>query len=138
MSELSDQDVNEIEEIHNRWIAEELAGNSSHVIDFCTDDVKWIPPNAPPLVGKETIAEYLKNNAVDLRHVQVKDVMIRGSGPVAYLTSDYYSRFTVEKATEIQEVTGTHLWVLRKIENGRWQVDLVTWSVWECRLDTAV
>ena len=130
MSELSDQDVDAIEEVHNRWIREELAGNSSQVIELCTDDVRWIPPNAPPLVGKESITRYLNDNSVELKEVNVTEVMIRGSGSVAYLTSGYHSRFVAEPKTEMQDSTGTHLWVLRKTAGGAWRVAIVAWSLW--------
>lgn len=131
MSELSGQDVDAIEEVHNRWIREELAGNSSQVIELCTDDVKGIPPNAPPLVGKEAIAQYLNDSSVELKDVHVKEVIIRGSGSVAYLTTGYHSRFVGAGQTEMQEATGTHLWVLRKTGGGAWRVAIVAWSLWE-------
>ena len=133
MSELSGQDVDAIEEIHNRWIRKELAGNSSQVIELCTDDVRWIPPNSPPLVGKGAIAQYLNESSVELKDVNVKEVVICGSGSVAYLTSGYHSRFVVEGDTEMQEATGTHLWVLRKTRGGAWRVAIVAWSLWEVR-----
>jgi uncharacterized protein (TIGR02246 family) len=133
MFELSSQDLEAIEEVHNRWIREELAGNGSQVIELCTDDVKWIPPNAPALVGKKAIAQYLNESLVGLKDLNVKDVIIGGSGSVAYLTSSYHSRFVVEGQTEMQEATGTHLWILRKTGGGAWRVAIVAWSLWEAR-----
>jgi uncharacterized protein (TIGR02246 family) len=130
MSELPSQDVDAIEEVHNRWVREELAGDSSHVIELCTDDVRWIPPNTPPLVGKEAIAQYLSDSTVGLKDVQAGDVVICGSGSVAYLTSSYHSRFVVEGSSEMQEATGTHLWILRKTGGGAWRVAIVAWSLW--------
>ena len=131
MSELSNQDVDAIEEVHNCWIREELAGNSAQVIELCLNDVMWIPPNARPLVGKEAIEQYLSESSEELKDVNVKEVMIRGSGSVAYLTSCYHSRFVVEGQTEMQEAAGTHLWVLHKTEGGEWRVAIVAWSLWE-------
>lgn len=133
MSELSGQDVNAIEEVHNCWIREELAGNIAQVIELCMNDVKWIPPNAPPLVGKEAIEQYLNESSEELKDINVKEVMISGSGSVAYLTSCYHSRFMVEGQTEMQEATGTHLWVLRKTGSGEWRVAIVAWSLWKLR-----
>ena len=130
MSELLSQDLEAIQEVHDRWIRKELAGEGSHVIELCTDDVRWIPPNAPPLVGKEAIAQYLSDNIVDLRDVQTADVVICGSGSIAYLTSSYQSRFVVEGSSEMRETTGTHLWVLRKTGKGDWRLAIVTWSSW--------
>ena len=131
MSELSDEDIDAIEEIHNYWIKEELAGNSSRVIELCTDDVRWIPPNAPPLVGKEAIARYLSDSRVLLKEVQVGDVVIRGSRSLVYLTSNYRSRFIVEAGSEMEEAVGAHLWILRKTMSGVWRVAIVAWSSWE-------
>lgn len=128
MSELSDQDVKAIDEIHDQWISEELAGHSSQLIGLCTNDVRWIPPDAPSLVGKEAIAQHLNDNSVDLKDVQIRDVVIRGSDSVAYLTSSYYSQFVIEGASERQEASGTHLWVLRKTADGVWKVAVVAWS----------
>jgi len=130
MSELLDQDVEAIEEIHNFWISEELAGNSSRVIELCTDDVRWIPPNAPPLVGKEAIARYLSDSSVRLKDVQVADVVIRGSRSVAYLTSNYHARFVVDGGSEMQEAVGAHLWILRRTVSDGWRVAIVAWSSW--------
>ncbi|HET6669967.1 MAG TPA: DUF4440 domain-containing protein [Pyrinomonadaceae bacterium] len=131
MPELSDEDVEAIEEIHNYWIKEELAGNSSRVIELCTDDVRWIPPNAPPLVGKEAIGRYLSDSRVHLKEVRVGDVVIRGSRSLVYLTSNYRSRFVVEAGSEMQEAVGAHLWILRKTVSGAWRVAIVAWSSWE-------
>jgi ketosteroid isomerase-like protein len=135
MSEISDQDVEAIKDIHNQWIREELAGNSCQIFELCTNDVTWIPPDAPSLVGKEAILQYLNGNSVDLKDVQTNDIVIRGSDSVAYLTSSYYSRFLAEGAFEMQEATGAHLWVLRKTADGVWQVAVVAWSLWKTASD---
>src|SRR3990172_6269755 len=131
MSELSPKNAAAIEEIHRRWIGEELAGNKSQIIELCTNDVTWIPSDAPPLVGKEAIAQYLHDNAVDLKDVRISDVVIRGSNSVAYLISGYRSRFVANGASDMQEATGTHLWVLQKTGEGMWQIAVVAWSSWK-------
>ena len=131
MSELSDQDLEAIEEIHNHWIREELVGNNSAIIELCTDDVRWLPPNAPPLVGKTAVAKYLNDNSVDLKDVQVGDVVISGGSSVVYLTSNYCSRFMIDGNSKMQEAVGAHLWILRKTMDGRWRVAIVAWSSWK-------
>ena len=131
MSELSDQDLEAIEEIHNHWIREELAGNNSRIIELCTDDVRWIPPNARPLVGKTAVAKYLNDNSVDLKDVQVGDVVISGGSSVAYLTSNYCSRFIIDGNSEMQEAVGAHLWILKKTVAEGWRVAIVAWSSWD-------
>ena len=131
MSELSGQDVDSIREIHNRWIRAELAGDSSCIVELCADDVRWMPPNAPPLVGKHAIANYLNDDTVGLKQIQVKDVVIHGSGSLAYLSGNYHSQFVVSGGFVMQEARGTHLWIVRKTECGEWRVAVLAWSSWE-------
>jgi uncharacterized protein (TIGR02246 family) len=135
MSELTGEDLAAIQEIHDRWLSAELRGDHSQVIELCTDDVCWIPPNAPPLNGKHAIAQYLDENTVDLKDIQVRDVLIRGNDSIAYLTGYYHTWFKLPDEAQIQdakihESTGAHLWILRKTGNGSWRVAIVSWSYW--------
>lgn len=129
MDELSEREVREINELHDRWIAKELAGHSSQLLDLCVEESQWIPPDAPPLRGKEAIAKYLAATKGALQEVDVDDMFIGGSDTTAYLTSNYCTRFLPEGASETQEVTGTHLWVLQK-QAGEWRVVVIMWSSW--------
>ena len=134
MSDLSEQDRKAIEAVHSRWIQEELAGKATRTIALCTTDVKWIPPNGPPLETKDAISKYLNASSVDVKDIQIKDLEIRGSDTVAYLSANYHSRFLIEGEVKPQESTGTHLWILRKTSDGIWLVAVVAWSAWETTL----
>jgi ketosteroid isomerase-like protein len=130
MTELSEQDLNSIKDLHDIWIAKELEGNGPEVVDVCTDDVQWLRPDGPPIVGKEEIVHYLASERVKLLTVDVTDVSVQGSGSFAYLTSNYTTRYLTEGHSEIpHEEKGTHLWVLRK-EGDQWRVAIVAWSSW--------
>jgi ketosteroid isomerase-like protein len=130
MKELSEQDINNIKNLHEIWIAKELEGNGSDAVDLCTEDAQWLPPDAPPIVGKKEIRNYLTTERVNLLTVEAIDVSVQGSGSVAYLISNYTTRYLTEGHSEIaHEAKGTHLWVLRK-EGDRWRVAVVTWSSW--------
>ena len=56
MGEFSDQDHDAILAIHDRWIAEEIAGNGLAVLQYCTDDVRWLVPGGREVVGKDAKA----------------------------------------------------------------------------------
>ncbi|HZI86071.1 MAG TPA: nuclear transport factor 2 family protein [Pyrinomonadaceae bacterium] len=129
MAELSERDLVEINELHDKWIGTELAGNSSQLVDLCAEEIQWIAPDARPLRGKEAIAQYLEATTVELRQVDLDDVLIGGSDMTAYLTSNYRTRFSSKGHSEIHEATGTHLWIFRKID-GKWQIVVVAWSSW--------
>jgi ketosteroid isomerase-like protein len=129
MSELSDHDKQLIADLHKRWISEELVGNSSKVLGYCTEGVMWMPPQSPPLLGKETIAQYLNENQVLLKDVKISNLSIKGNDTVAYLTSDYSSHFVAQGETTTQEADGTHLWVLEKTKDDLWLVAVVAWNL---------
>ena len=127
MTALSEEDLKNIKDLHRRWIAKELEGNESEVVDLCTADVKWLVPDAPPIVGKEEIAKYLASHHVELETLEVSDPLIEGNETIAYLTSNYRACYVAEGLLE--EAKGTHLWILRK-EGNDWRVAVVTWNSW--------
>ena len=128
MSELSANDRVLIADLHKKWMSEELIGNSTNVIEFCTDDVMWMPPQSPPLLGKEAVFHYLKETWSFIKDVKISNLSIKGNEGVAYLTSDYLSHFVPQGETATHEANGAHLWVLEK--KGRvWLVAIVAWSM---------
>ena len=130
MTKLSEQDVKSIKQLHDIWIAKELQGKGSEVVDLCTEDVQWLPPDGPPIVGKEYIANYLATQRVQLLTVDAADVSVQGSGSIAYLISNFTTHYLTEGHSEVpHEAKGRHLWVLRK-ETDQWLVAVVTWSSW--------
>ena len=129
MTEISQQDLNKIKEVHDLWIAKELEGNGSEVIALCTPDIRWLPPNNPPIVGKEEIAKYLADHPTKVESIDIYDLCIHGNGSLAYLIGNYRTHYLTEDHSRLHESTGTHLWVLRK-EVNYWRVAVVTWSAW--------
>ena len=130
MTELSRQDLNKIKDVHDLWIAKEIEGNGSEVIDLCTQDIQWLPPNDPPILGKEQIAKHLAAHPTKVESIDISDRFIHGSGSLAYLISNYRTHYLTEGHAELRESTGSHLWVLRK-EGDDWRVAVVTWSAWQ-------
>ena len=129
MNEISQQDLNKIIGVHELWIAKELEGNESEVIDLCTEDIQWLAPNDPPIVGKEEIAKHLAAHPTKVESIDINDLCIHGSGSLAYLISNYRTHYLTPGHSGLHESTGAHLWVLRK-EGDDWRVAAVTWSVW--------
>ena len=130
MTQLSEEDLNSIRKLHDIWIAKELEGNAYEIVDLCTEDVQWLPPDAPPVLGKEEIEKYLATQDAKLLAIDAIDVSVQGSGSVAYLISNYTTRYLIEGHSEVpHEAKGTHMWVLRK-ERDQWGVAVVTWSSW--------
>ena len=125
-----DQHLQTIKDLHNRWIGEELAGNRSKLVDFCTDDIQLIPPDAPPVVGKEAVGKYLVASTVQPKAINISNLSIGGNGSFAYLTSSYRTQFLTEGHAGMHEATGNHLWILHKADSGDWRIAVLTWSSW--------
>ena len=129
MTEIPQHDLKKIKDVHDLWIAKELEGNGSEVIDLCTEDIQWLPPNAPPIVGKEEIVKHLAAHSTKVESIDISDVCIHGSGSLAYLISNYRTHYLTPDHSGLHESTGSHLWIMRK-EGDDWRVAVVTWSVW--------
>ena len=125
--DLSKEDLQQIEDLHDRWIACELAGDAQGVLRLCTDDVQWLVPDRGLLVGKEAARALLAEPGAEIRAIETADVRIRGGGSFAYKTSNYNTRYAAADGSEVRVNKGTHLWILRKTD-GEWQVALVTWQ----------
>lgn len=129
MSELSVDDLRAIEDVHSRWIEAELTGDNLAVLRLCSDDIVWIPPDSPLLEGKEAITCWLKATVeVEIKSLEVTDLRIDGNGTLAYKTGKYSTVYTAAGSSELREVQGTHLWILKKSAGGDWQASIVTWT----------
>ena len=130
MTQINDHDVQTITDLHNRWIAHELAGATSKLVDFCTDDTQWMPPDGPPIVGKESVANYLTSMKMELTEIDIMDLSISGTDSFAYLMSNYRTQFLTGGHTGIHEAKGSHLWILQKAGDGDWRIAVLAWSSW--------
>ncbi|MGG6242069.1 YybH family protein [Nodosilinea sp. AN01ver1] len=127
MLTLPTDDLDAIGHIHRRWIELELAGNGLEVLQFCTDDVRWLVPNAEMIVGKDAACSLLESD-VQIVELTTEQVEITGHGRLAYKTSRYTTRFVSPESGEILAASGTHLWILHKQPDAQWKVALVTWQ----------
>ncbi len=127
MREFSDQDHDAILTIHDRWIAEEIAGNGLAVLQYCTDDVRWLVPGGREVVGKDAARQLLMSAGITIHSIATSDIRVEGSGGLAYKTAAYETRYVVEASGETHTEFGRHLWVLRRA-GAEWKVALVTWQ----------
>ena len=131
MSELSAVDLQAIEQLHTRWIDYERAGDNLSLLRLCTDDVMWLPPNSPALIGQQAIIQWLRSSEAKIVNLEITDLRIRGSGSLAYKTSNYSTAYVGTDSPETKSVKGSHVWILHKLTEGGWKVALVTWSTFE-------
>jgi uncharacterized protein (TIGR02246 family) len=122
--------VRSIIEGHNadamRWYA---AGDAESLANLFSVDAWQMPPNAPPLVGREVIRAFWKN-ALDWGswkfELHTQDVAV--SGPLAVERGKYRLRFTAKPGVSQMpslEDQGNYVVLWRREDDGEWR------AVWD-------
>ena len=129
MDKLTEDAVQEIEQIHSSWIEFEVAGDDQSMLALCADDIELWPPYAQPVRGRAAVSAQLAHGTTRIHGVEISDRRIRGSNEIAYLTANYRSTFSSTGDSTPKQAFGSHLWILQKRADA-WLVTLVSWSVW--------
>jgi ketosteroid isomerase-like protein len=129
MDKLTEDAVQEIEQIHSVWIESEVAGDDQSLLALCADDIELWPPDAQPVRGRAAVSAQLAHGTTRIHDVEISDRRIRGSNEIAYLTASYRTTFSSAEDFTPRQTLGSHLWILQK-RAGAWLVTLVSWSVW--------
>ena len=56
MDKLTEDAVQEIEQIHSNWIEFEAAGDDQSMLALCADDIELWPPDAQPVRGRAAVS----------------------------------------------------------------------------------
>ena len=129
MDKLTEDAVQEIEQIHSSWIEFEVAGDNESMLALCADDIEFWPPEAHPVLGRVAVSAHWAKGITRIHSVEISDRRIRGSNEIAYLTASYRTTFSSAEDFTPRQALGSHLWILEK-RAGAWLVTLVSWSVW--------
>ena len=89
MSRLPEEAFQEIEQVHTKWLEFETSGDVRGLMALCADDIELWPPDAPPLIGCETVSASMTPRTVRIHGIEISERRIRGSHEVAYLTANY-------------------------------------------------
>ena len=68
----------------------------------------------------------LQEPAIEVQDINIKNLKIRGSGNVAYLTGSYATKYNVSGQSGRRTARGTQLWILHKVPP--WKVAIISWS----------
>jgi ketosteroid isomerase-like protein len=130
MTELTNDAVRQIEQIHSDWIAYEIAGEDHRLMTLCDDDIELWPPDAQPLLGRAAVSAQMAHGTTRVHAIEITDRRIRGSNDIAYLTANYKTKFSSAADPTPKQLHGSHLWILRR-RAGTWNIHLITWSSWD-------
>jgi ketosteroid isomerase-like protein len=129
MNAFPEDAVQEIEQIHSRWIEFEAAGEVHSLMALCADDIELWPPDAQSLLGRAAVSAWISRGTTRIHSIEITERRIRGSNEIAYLTANYKTTFSLKEDSTLRQSRGSHLWILRK-QAGTWIVTLVSWSLW--------
>jgi ketosteroid isomerase-like protein len=113
---LSRKDIMTIKTIHKTWIESEMDGEAEKLLDFCSSDITFIPPDSSAVTGKDQIRNWLRTNKVKIEEIKISNLRIEGNNLIAYKVADFETIFASEK-NEKPRIKGMHLWILSNINN---------------------
>ena len=108
---LSRKDIITIKKIHQTWIESEIDGEAEKLLDLCSPDITFIPPDLSAVTGKDQVKNWLKTNKVKIEEIKISNLRIEGNNSIAYKIADFETIFTSEN-NEKTRVKGMHLWIL--------------------------
>ena len=113
-------DVRQIRELVDSWIAASKAHDLPALMDMMTDDVVFMTPGRPPFGKVEFAAdsERMKGAAIDAR-ADVQEIEV--FGPRAYVRNHIQAVLTFPGQAP-RHMSGYAMTVLRKDADGRWRI----------------
>jgi uncharacterized protein (TIGR02246 family) len=113
-------DVRQIHELVDSWIAASKAHDLPALMDMMTDDVLFMTPGRPPFGKAEFAAdsERMKGAAIDAR-ADVQEIEV--FGPWAYVRNHIQAELTFTGQAP-RRMSGYAMTVLRKDTDGRWRI----------------
>lgn len=122
-------DNHEILALHQAWMDAERYSDVQSILDLCSSEIRFFPPDRPIIQGKEAVREFLLSGSDSIDEIEISNIHVEASGSLAYKTAQYFTRLRVSSDKEVTTIRGNHLWVLRQ-ESSHWRVLIVAWSMW--------
>jgi ketosteroid isomerase-like protein len=119
-TQLSDQDGATVRAMFDSTVERIRAGNYPAWAGQFSEDARFYPPNAPPVIGRGAILTW-GQALPPVEAFGFADVQVTGAGDIAYGTSAYSI-----KLTDVPADSGKALVVFRRAADGAWHV--VAWS----------
>ncbi len=112
------------------WLTAVQSKDVERTVSFWSDDAVLMPPDMPPMAGKEAIHRYV-SESMKLRGFSLtwrtEQVSLSASGDVAYATGR--NRFTLHNEKGEQLIFhGKGMTVWRKQHDGSWRCVLDIWN----------
>ncbi len=119
-----------VHKFHDECINAALAGDVGVTVSCFAEEGQFLPPNAPPIKGKDAIGEFLsqivENPSFSGSHEIVK-VEVSRSGDLAYIHYTYELTLNDPDGNPVTE-HGKAIYVLKKQPQGGWKFLIDIWN----------
>jgi ketosteroid isomerase-like protein len=127
---LAASDRLEILKLQAWWTAMVRAGRPERAAELCAEDVVVLPPDAPPISGREAARAWLKGlNGGAVERIEVAGVDLRGGPRSAWMTATVTTTRLAQDGVRSME-RERRLWALIK-DGPTWRVRLAGWEAAE-------
>jgi uncharacterized protein (TIGR02246 family) len=114
-------------------------GNVDGFLQVATEDAIYLPPNNPPLIGKEAIRNWYNLDILYIDcNLSMKDVHVSGDLAVARQITTCTMKLKDSGKPVMINKPFTNLNVLRKQSDGSWKISHAMWNQDETQLSRAV
>lgn len=115
---ISDADRKEISAWHGRWKELFFGQDFDRVGALYTDDAVMMPPNSPPVRGRDEILSLWRG--VNVFEIDIVIDEIEGYDDLAYVLGSFSMTFQPEGASRPIEDRGKYIEIRRRQSDGRW------------------
>jgi uncharacterized protein (TIGR02246 family) len=125
----TEADVEAITQLPAKYAAAENAGDLDGMMAVYTDDAVRMPPNAPALIGQESIRSWTQAN-LDQNTYQLDNPPeeVQVSGDWAFARGTYTVTVTPKAGGESIQLEGKYLVVFQKQPDGSWKAARDIWN----------
>jgi uncharacterized protein (TIGR02246 family) len=106
-------------------IAALKARDPARIAGLYADDAVFVTPGRAPVIGRKAVAEIMVEDLKDpgfSLELTERTSRMAVSGDLAYSRGTFTASFTNPETGQVQSIGGTFLQVLRKQEDGGWQI----------------
>ncbi len=116
--------IQAIKRIYEQWDEAENSGDANALVLLVTDDIIWMEPDSPVIVGKEALRELLESSYETHSMKDMKTVVeeIRLAGDWAYVRSSYCTISIPKDGSERVNRIGRIVDLCERQEDGSWKI----------------
>lgn len=129
---MGESDVRALNELRERTMEAENAGDASFFEGVLTEDVVIMPPGMPAVSGRAATVAFMSAflGQFDLQ-IQYVSEEIRIHGDLGFDRGTYSQTLTPKGVSQGNRESGKYLWIYSRRSDGAWEFSRVIWNASE-------